>query len=188
MITSTHVITNALLSRRSTKRGVVSTITERPGAFVAGGLAPDIGLILLTAGAGVYFPRVKGWTRGEAMHHAFSDLFFNDWRWITIQNTFHSPVVLTALYGAGRVMKSKGTMAFALGSLLHTAMDIPVHHDDGPLVLFPLDWKTRIMSPVSYWDKAHYGAIVGPLDIAATVVGGAALIGSWIKDRRNKRA
>ena len=67
-------------------------------------------------------------------------------------------------------------------------MDIPVHHDDGPLVLFPLDWKTRIMSPVSYWDRAHYGAIVGPLDMAATVVGGAALIGSWIKDRRNKRA
>jgi len=42
------------------------------------------------------------------------------------------------------------------------------------------------MSPVSYWDKAHYGAIVGPLDVAATVVGGAALMRSWLKDRRTK--
>ncbi|MEZ4675136.1 MAG: hypothetical protein R2932_12925 [Caldilineaceae bacterium] len=32
----------------------------------------------------------------------------------------------------------------------HTAIDIPLHYDDGPLLLFPFDWKTRFHSPVSH--------------------------------------
>ena len=92
--------------------------------------------------------------------------------------------MLAALYGAGRRMKSKGTMSFALGCLLHTTMDIPVHHDDGPVVAFPLNWDFRVKSPVSYWDRAHYGGIVGPIDMAITVLGGAALLRSWFRGDR----
>ena len=76
-------------------------------------------------------------------------------------------------------------MSFALGCLLHTTMDIPVHHDDGPVVAFPLNWDFRVKSPVSYWDRAHYGGIVGPIDMAITVLGGAALLRSWLKGGRN---
>ena len=45
-----------------------------------------------------------------------------------------------------------------LGScLLHTLVDIPVHHDDGPLIFWPFNWTYRFASPISYWDPAHYG-------------------------------
>jgi hypothetical protein len=42
-------------------------------------------------------------------------------------------------------------------SALHTAIDIPLHYDDGPLLFFPFDWQTRFYSPVSYWDPNRYG-------------------------------
>ena len=41
--------------------------------------------------------------------------------------------------------------------MLHTLIDIPIHYDDGPLLLFPLNWDLRFMSPVSYWDPNRYG-------------------------------
>jgi hypothetical protein len=36
-------------------------------------------------------------------------------------------------------------------------VDIATHVDDGPLLLFPLHWTLRFQSPVSYWDRTHYG-------------------------------
>lgn len=188
MITTTHVVTNALLARRGKAQGQAAPIIVKAGWFIAGGLAPDVGLTLLSAGAAVYFPLVENMTRAEALEHAFSNLFFNDWRWISVQNTLHSPVVLGAMYGLGRLTKSKATMAFALGCLLHTTMDIPVHHDDGPLVLFPLNWDFRVESPVSYWDRDHYAAIVAPIDLAVTVIGGASLAWRYVQGRRETRS
>ena len=187
MITSTHVVTNILLARRRSSNGRPSLLREvgdEPGWFALGGMAPDVGLILLTAGAAAYFPRFKNMTRRESMEHAFGTLFFEDPGWITIQNTLHSPVVLTGLAALGRFRKTPKLTAFALGCLLHTSMDIPVHHNDGPLVMFPFNWKYRVNSPVSYYDKDHYGGIVGPLDMAVTVAGGAYLLSQWIRDRK----
>ena len=68
--------------------------------------------------------------------------------------------------------------------MLHIAMDLPVHHDDGPLVFFPFDWKTRIDSPVSYYDRDHYGGFVAPIDMAVTVAGGAFLAWKWLRERQ----
>lgn len=188
MITTTHVVANALLSRRRRRRGVgaspvLGEVVDEPLWFVIGGLAPDVGLTLLSAGAAVYFPRFHNMTLQEAMKHAYGTLFFEDPGWIAVQNTLHSPVVLSGLAMAGRRFGSPKLTSFALGCLLHTAMDIPVHHDDGPLVFFPFDWKTRINSPASYYDKDHYGAIVAPIDMAITVSGGAFLAWKWWRDR-----
>lgn len=186
MITSTHVVTNALLSRRRRRSSNPSRwlpeLADKPLWFAIGGLAPDVGLTLLTAGAAVYFPRFRDMTVQESMEHAFGTLFFEDPGWITVQNTLHSPVVTGALALAGRKANSPKLTAFALGCLLHIAMDIPVHHNDGPLVFFPFDWKTRIDSPVSYYDRDHYGGIVAPIDMAVTVVGAAYLASKWLKD------
>ncbi|MEI2691742.1 MAG: hypothetical protein V9H69_19395 [Anaerolineae bacterium] len=46
----------------------------------------------------------------------------------------------------------------AAGLALHSALDVLTHHDDGPLLLFPFDWRRRWCSPVSYWDQAHHAA------------------------------
>lgn len=40
---------------------------------------------------------------------------------------------------------------------MHTMLDIPTHHNDGPLILFPLEWSVRFYSPVSYWDPRYFG-------------------------------
>lgn len=191
MITSTHVVTNALLARRWWRSedhesfgSIKKALTKRPAWFIGGGLAPDVGLTLLTAGAALYFPRRRGMSLNDTMEYAFGKLFWEDKAWITVQNTLHSPVVLLAMYGAGRRLGSDRMQAFSLGCLLHTTMDIPVHHNDGPLVFFPLDWKTRINSPVSYYDRDHHGGIVSRIDIAFTVLGGLSLLKSWVDSRR----
>merc|ERR1712157_488664 len=42
-------------------------------------------------------------------------------------------------------------------AMFHALCDIPVHHDDGPLVFWPLNRTYRFVSPVSYWDPNYHG-------------------------------
>lgn len=181
MITTTHVVTNALVAR--SKRLELLRDPASAKWFVIGGLAPDVGLYLLTVGAAVFYPLTRDMSFGDTMSLAFDDLFFNDPTWIVVQNTLHSPVVLLGLALFAKATKRKRVFSFALGCLLHTAMDIPVHHNDGPLVFFPFDWSTRFNSPVSYYDPDHYGRIVAPIDLAITVIGGGALARAWWRSR-----
>lgn len=54
-------------------------------------------------------------------------------------------------------------LVFALSGLLHLAGDLPLHAEDAHRHLWPLsDW--RFISPVSYWDPAHYGRIAAPIE------------------------
>lgn len=184
MITTTHIVTNALIAAR--RKGGTSKALESSAAkwFVFGGLAPDLGLYALTAGAAIYFPLTSDMSLQDAMQHAFGELFFNDPAWIAIHNSLHSPVVLMGLAAASYVAKKRNALAFAAGALLHTAMDIPVHHDDGPLVFFPFNWDFRVQSPVSYYDTDHFGSFVAPIDFGITIVGGAALFAAWWKSRK----
>lgn len=173
MITPTHVVTNALVRlKRIDDDGIGRW-------FVFGGLAPDLGLYGLTIGGYAFFPLVRGLSVGETSDLMWNDLFFNNPYWLTIHNTFHSPVVLAALTLAGKASGRVKLTSFALGCMLHTAMDIPVHHDDGPLVFFPFNWNYRVNSPVSYYDPDHYGRIVAPIDFAITILGGAYLARQW---------
>ena len=194
VITPTHVVTNALLARRAAR---TSTANAAPSGgwlrtllgdrskrrwFVFGGLAPDLGLYALTAGAFAFYPTFRGLTFQETGTLAFDDLFYNDPVWLILQNTLHSPVVLAGLAVAGKALGKPRLLSFAIGCGIHTAMDIPVHHNDGPLYLFPLNWTLRFNSPVSYYDPAHYGNIVGPVDLAITLLGGAYLLFRWRRD------
>lgn len=99
--------------------------------------------------------------------HLFGHLFFFDWRMKLAHNLFHAPV-LTLLYTligylTWRMGKGQGKRLgaelfwFGASCTLHTAIDIPLHHDDGPLLFFPFNWQTRYLSPISYWDPKRYG-------------------------------
>ena len=52
--------------------------------------------------------------------------------------------------------------------LLHSLGDFPLHHDDAHRHFFPFsDW--RFISPISYWDPAHYGNWASLLEIFAVL-------------------
>jgi hypothetical protein len=52
---------------------------------------------------------------------------------------------------------------------MHLGLDFLLHHDDGRAHFWPVtNWIFQ--SPVSYWDGRHYGNIVGPLEIAMSLL------------------
>ena len=147
--------------------------------LMVGSVMPDIPLILITFGA-IALDLWNG-NRMEPGHEAmemqsytgylFRYAFFHE-PWVKFaHNLFHAPFLIL-LYGlAGYWLWQRGGQQavqqtaqrgaalfwFALACALHTAIDIPLHYDDGPLLFFPFDWQTRFHSPVSYWDPARYG-------------------------------
>ncbi len=162
--------------------------------FILGGLAPDVGLFAMTVGATAYFVVGKGWSVRESLQVIFDDYFYSEPVFVIAHNVLHAPLVILGLYGIaqvavrrGRPRMGNGLKAFALGCAVHTALDIPVHHNDGPLLLFPFEWSLRFNSPVSYYDPNHYGSVLAPLDAAITVVGGALIVGAWAMRRRRRR-
>lgn len=153
--------------------------------LLIGSIAPDFPLIALTA---VFLGYDAGrWLRFgvradvPATRTLFDTLFFQA-RWVqAIHNVLHAPLILLSLmlwgYWGWRRAAQWGSRLFwfAAACLVHTAIDIPLHHDDGPLLLFPFDWERRFVSPVSYWDPARYGR---PFFIAEHLLIG--LVTGWL--------
>ena len=62
------------------------------------------------------------------------------------------------------MMRSRVAIALCGAAMLHLVLDFGLHHDDGRAHFWPIsDWIFQ--SPVSYWDPAHYGNWVGPIEI-----------------------
>ena len=128
-----------------------------------GSLAPDIPLYFLSFGGLFYFSVLKQWPDKQTFEHMYASdgLFFNDPIWIVLHNLFHSPTSLLILFGLSRLVAStklKRWLAYFLSACaLHSVVDVFTHNDDGPLLFFPFEWKTRFVSPVSYWDSSHFG-------------------------------
>ncbi len=59
-------------------------------------------------------------------------------------------------HGAAQAPRAALCFAFAGSALLHSVIDFLVHREDAHMQFWPLtEW--RFVSPVSYWDPAHYG-------------------------------
>jgi len=79
--------------------------------------------------------------------------------WQTLVALFHSfPLALIGLLACLYWQWHAGAIFFA-SFFLHSLLDFPVHHDDAHRHFFPLS-DYRFISPISYWDPAHYGTIV----------------------------
>ena len=165
-------------------------------AVLLGSIAPDIPLYFLSIGGAAWFSWVEKMKPREVAKHMFSDLFYNDPVWISLHNVLHSPTVLS--HGVGRPIfrfVDERTCAQILVDLvlsvlvmLHTLVDIPVHHDDGPLIFWPLNWSYRFASPLSYWDRNHYASIVIPFEITLAIVLASNLIWKRFKARPERSA
>lgn len=83
------------------------------------------------------------------------------------QNTvalLHSlPLAGLGLAGCAACQWQPGVM-FCLSLIAHSLLDLPVHHDDAHRHFFPLS-DYRWISPISYWDRAHYGSIVALVEL-----------------------
>lgn len=174
MQTYTHFVMTAVLTRLSHRRFSEGRARQAlppvaANAALLGSIAPDLPLIALTAGFAAWDaveqrqPSAPDAPRRTRLGWLFGELFFQSRKVKLVHNLFHAPL-LTLLYAClGYWGWRRGyawgdaLFAFGLATSLHTLIDIPIHHNDGPLLLFPFDWECRFNSPVSYWDPMHYG-------------------------------
>jgi hypothetical protein len=172
----------------------------RAGALMWGSVAPDLPLILLTfiyIGADTWAGRSMLPEASPAesyVAYLFDYLFFHN-RWVmTLHNLFHGPLMILFYLAAGYWGWKLGRrwapalFWFALSCGLHTAIDIPLHTDDGPLLLFPFYWEERFRSPISYWDPAYYGRLWFPLEHLVMFGLLIYLLITWWRARKRKAA
>lgn len=206
MQTYSHYLITAVLGRQIKKRekeGETSRARSklpplRRFALMLGSLAPDLPLIAITiiflTGDWLEMRMIdaNGQVVRSNVGYLFRTMFFHE-PWVkAAHNLFHAPllaVAYTALgYGAWKNGKGWGAALFwfGLACTLHTAIDIPLHYDDGPLLFFPFDWETRFYSPVSYWDPTRYGrpfVIFEHLLVSGLLI---YLIVDWLRTRRRE--
>ena len=156
-------------------------------AFLLGSVAPDLPLYALSLVGGLYYTRVKKMPPKDAADLMFNTLFFENKAWIAMHNSLHSPILLVLLMLPLVFFLQHAAVAwffwFLLSCLLHTALDIPTHHNDGPLLFFPFDWKTRFISPISYWDKARGARRFFVFESALVIILLIYLLAPWLSSR-----
>ncbi len=165
MNTPTHLLIGAAILARP--RGNTETHTPEPPwrnwEVVLGALAPDAALFVMFAW--------MRWVVGVSEETLWDEVYWRDgWQSLfAMGNSFPVYVTLLAIawfnrsYLWGRVLS-----VFALAALLHLAFDLPFHHDDAHRHFWPVsDWRFR--SPLSYWNPAHHGDVVGIVEAVLAI-------------------
>jgi len=184
------MLINAAVGKKLEQYGIRPMYT----ALVIGSFMPDIPLTLLSVG-------FIGWhglgggalTASDAANIAFYDYFYNDPFWVSAHHLFHAPLLILLWLAVGWWFGVRGGRTwgmwlfwFAVGNALHTALDIPTHHNDGPLLLFPLNWELRFASPVSYWDPNAYGIPFTILELTIDLMLSIFFFKAWRKRRQSR--
>ena len=158
MNTPSHLLIGAAVFARRDQGRVTA-------AAMLGGVIPDIPLIVMV-----------GWSllvAGIPPAAVFGSLYFSG-TWQRVFSVDHSFFVWGGLFALGQAQRWPVLRAFAGAGLLHAGVDFLVHHDDARRQFWPVsDWVFH--SPVSYWDRAHYGRIVAPLEAMLDLICGVVL-------------
>jgi membrane-bound metal-dependent hydrolase YbcI (DUF457 family) len=174
---------NTALRRRFGAGRIPST------AFLLGAVLPDIPLFVLWTGAYLVYRYALNDTSVTLMDARFDAFYFTNPFWIVAHNLLHGPLVLLSMlallwrFRAAAGTRSNGWFWFFAGCLIHTALDIPTHVDDGPLLLFPFNWNLRFNSPVSYWDRRYYGEQFALFELILNIVLIVYLAWPWVQRR-----
>lgn len=167
----THLVINAALGK---KFGAKFNLAK--SAFLWGSVVPDFPLALLALGFLFYNRYFAVQPVSGMMNSAFDDLYFHNPWWIAGHNFLHSPTALV-FYAMllWRNLDRPNTRGhwwlwFVFGAMVHSVIDILTHHNDGPLLFWPFNWQTRFLSPISYWDKAHYASQFVYFEVGLNVV------------------
>lgn len=139
---------------------------ETSPALVIGALLPDAPIVVFYAFQKLWRGMDEQWIWSEGYYLPAWQAFFD------VPNSL--PLILIGLLAA-RAFGSIWLTAFFASMVVHVLGDLPLHHDDGHRHLFPFsDW--RFDSPVSYWDPAHHGQIVAPIEALLVIAGGLLLM------------
>lgn len=146
MNTPTHVIVSlALLPKQSSWSGA--------SAVIAGAVLPDAPMFLFYA----YQKFV-----GTPERDIWGDHYFRD-GWQAFFDVFNSFPLFIAMLAVCWWAGWQWGVLLAASAMLHLVGDLPLHNDDAHRHFLPFtNW--RFASPVSYWDKNHYGHIFAPLE------------------------
>lgn len=152
MNTQTHLLMGALIFGKPLPR--------LAWAGAAGGIVPDLPMYAIIGGLRL---------QGHSLETIFRDLYWEDW-WQIANGLGHSfwlwglialgcALALRSAEGAGPYDRGGPIalcFALAASALIHSAIDFLCHRSDAHMHLWPFtEW--RFLSPVSYWDPAHYG-------------------------------
>lgn len=161
MNTPAHLIIGAAAFSRHNATAITA-------AAIFGSLLPDLSLYLL-AGHALFIAEVPP-------NIVFGEMYFSQ-DWVNVFRIDNS-LVLWGLLCALAVWRRWPVMIALTGAaLLHIALDLPLHHDDGRPHFWPLsDWVFH--SPFSYWDRAHGASWIGPLETLLTL---ACAVILWVR-------
>ncbi len=184
MMTQSHLLITGLLGHRLRRSGR----RLRFGAFLLGSVLPDVPLILLTLGYVAWHRWGPALPAGERLFGASYDaLYFGNPLWLLATSLFHAPLLIAALAWGGRRWRRPSLVWLAAGCGLHTLLDVFTHHDDGPLLLFPLDWHYRFRAPISYWHPQYGGALFSRLELLLDLAIATYLLAvAWVARRRRR--
>lgn len=197
MLTYSHflmtAVGNRLMKRKSFDEEDRSLPPLRSKALLIGSVMPDMPLTAIFFVTAI-MDTIQGNVIDEELP-SYTQQLFNVWffesPWVkTAHNLFHGPIpVLVYIligYFAWQNGRKWGASLFWFGCacMLHTLIDIPLHYDDGPLLLFPFNFDFRYYSPVSYWDPDRFGSVFTIFEHILVV---GMLIWIWFDWRRNRK-
>lgn len=167
MNTPAHLLAGAALFGRGS-RGAMT-------AAVAGSLLPDLPMFGFYAWQKLVLalPERTIWTE---------TYFHPDWQ--ALFDVFNSVPIAAIGLAVAWVTGRPLARTFFAAVLLHCALDLPLHYDDGHRHFFPLlSW--RFESPVSYWDPRRLGHIGAGIELACVMASALSL--AWHTEHRTWR-
>lgn len=153
-MTPSHLLLNwAILGNKN------ETTTER-SAILFGALMPDVGVWIFS----LWFFSTIGMQFGDVWESYYWTPSINVWF-----NLAHSLVLLPTIALCGYLFNKRLVFLFGMSATMHALCDFFLHADDAYTNFLPFtDW--RFVSPVSYWDPAHYGTIFAPVESCIVII------------------
>jgi hypothetical protein len=149
--TQSHILMGAVLYG--------GKIPNRAWAAAVGGIAPDVPMIVIVAALKV---------AGVPARQIFDEIYWQNW-WQVTNAISHSFLLWGGLVILGLALKHGLIPPLAASGLTHAVVDFLVHREDAHMHFWPLTrWK--FVSPVSYWDPAHFGRYFGAFEAALGLV------------------
>lgn len=166
MNTPSHAIINLFLLGKQ-------SLPQANLPIFLGAILPDIPIFIFYAWAKLIVRHSEKQIWAESYYKPF---------WQNIVAIFHSIPLALAGWLIADYFHWRIVEIFFISLVLHSLGDLPVHNDDAHRHFFPFS-NYRFISPISYWDRKHHGAIVSLIELSLVLLATIPvfqLLHSWI--------